>query len=171
MHDHFNGACEQSARNYHGAIARNFTSGKLGARLSCKPATPYNRIVSGALVPLEPGEIPETETFRAIVVRSGFARAKEVRAFAAQQTVYAEQMRTCAAPGRPRLPEQIVFAVKTILRKGAAARKRQAANRVLDDFIRTQGAAYFSRSAIRAYQKEKLSALELIRRAGLLGGI
>lgn len=39
-----NGQCEQSARNYHGAIARNFYATSLRERLSCKAATPYNRL-------------------------------------------------------------------------------------------------------------------------------
>lgn len=171
MHDHFNGTCEQSARNYHGAIARNFTSGKLGARLSCKPATPYNRIVSGALVPLEPGEIPETETPRAIIVRNGSARAKEVRAFAIQQTVYAEQTPSYGGAARVRLPQEIVFAVQTLLRPDAAKRKRQAAARRLDDFLRTSGAALVNRKQFCRYMQGKTNAIDLIKAAGLLSGL
>lgn len=167
-HDHFNGTCEQSARNYHGAIARNFSGGRLDARLSCKQGTQYNRIVSGALIPLADGEIPETETPRAIIVRSGYARAKEVRAFAITQTVYAEAVPSFGMIAKPRVPQEVIFAVKTLSRKDAAKRKQAAAGRVLDEYIRANNASLTRRSLYRAYLAGKLSALELLHRSGII---
>ena len=167
-HEHFNGTCEQSARNYHGAIARNFSGGRLDARLSCKQGTQYNRIVSGALIPLAEGECPETETPRAIIVRNGYARAKEVRAFAIMQTVYAEAHPEFGTIARPQVPQEILFAVKTIARKGAAKRKTEAAARVLDDFIRANGTRLANRRMLRAYEAGKISAPDLLRRCGII---
>lgn len=167
-HDHFNGTCEQSARNYHGAIARNFGSGRLDARLSCKQGTQYNRIVSGALIPLAEGECPETETPRAIIVRNGYAREKEVRAFAVTQAVFAEAVPEYGTIAKPVATKEVLFAVKTLARKDAAKRKRQAALRVLDDFIYANGNSLANRRMLRAYDAGKISAPDLLRRCGII---
>lgn len=167
-HTHFNGTCEQSARNFHGAIARNFHAGNLGARLSCKPATPYNRIVSSAMIPSVPEEDFEVETRRAIRVTSPHARAGEVREYARQSSVISHALPTYATihPANLHAPD-IAQAIKA-LHTSNSPRKRAQAHAVLQDAM-TFYANRINKATLRRYRAGQLSAEDALVRAGIVG--
>ena len=92
-HTHFNGSCEQSARNRNGAINKNFNSSdRLGLRMACqKNVTPYLRAFSGCLVPLAYDEDPDYETNRGVFTKDGFKNARKVRSYCAEYVVFADE--------------------------------------------------------------------------------
>ena len=168
MHDHYNGTCEQSARNYHGAISRNFGSGRLDARLSCRKKTiPVNRSVSGCLVPLAYDEDPERETERAIIVCNGYANLRSVRAYANQTCIYAEENKTIGMISRKALPDDVIRAASA-LQGNCGRKKKAAAERVLNKFIYTS--PLISRKMRKAYASGKINAVDVLRKSALLGG-
>lgn len=170
-HYHFNGTCEQSSRNYHGAIARNYEcSDRLDARLSCtKHTIPYRYAVSGCMIPLSYDEDGEIETRRGIVVTQGFSRIKEVRAYAQIGQVYASPSMKSGPSRNPLNRPEVSQALKT-LAKPNSEKERVAAAQTLDSVIRGELKPRINRKLFRAYVSGKIGILELLRAAGLLGG-
>lgn len=167
-HEHFNGSCEQSARNYHGAISRNFGSGRLDARLACRKKTiPTVRSFSGCLVPLAYDEDPEIETERAIIVRNGYKNAREVRAFVNESVIYAEQNKSTGQIAKKVLPDDVMKAAFT-MRKCTSQKKIARATKTLNDFIFAN--PLISKKMRQAYAAGKINPVDVLRKSGLLGG-
>lgn len=178
MHEHFNGACEQSARNHHGAISRNFGTGKLGARLACgKTVTPYLYASSGCVVPIAYDEDGEIETRRGIVITQGYQRAREVRAFSALGEIYASAtpeygFTRCTISQNVSKAVEILDKPYPVCKKDAqelAVWKAKAA-RVLDIAIRGELRPRINKRLFRAYDARKIDAVTVMRKAGLIGG-
>ncbi len=165
-HEHFNGTCEQSARNYHGAIARNFGGGKLGARLSCKAATAYNGSVSGCLVPLDYDEDPEIELERSIKIRPGYKNYQDVKSYCREDRVYAE---TKPEIGLPPSPSSAIS--REQLHKAIDAWERKPGDKVafavLDAYIK-ENSWRIRKPVMDLYRKGKADPVILIYKTGLV---
>lgn len=165
-HNHFNGTCEQSARNYHGAISRNFGfENKLDARLSCqKPTGQYVRGFSGCLVPLEYDEDPEYETERGIFIKNGYARVREVRAFCNESVVFApERPQTFVTnTSRPVLSDEVQAILRKVTRKETVSRKEA---QQVTNFILT--CPRIAKPIRDKFVSRKIGALQALRLAGL----
>lgn len=166
-HMHFNGTCEQSARNYHGAISRNFGfENDLKARLACnKPVAQFNRAFSGALVPLAYDEDPEYETRRGVVfIKNGYVRAREVRAFCDETVVFAEAepQSYAATPKHRAIPAQVENVLHKVVRKEKVSKKE--AKLVMNFIMKSPRVAKPIRDKFAA---RKIGALAALRLAGL----
>lgn len=170
-HYHFNGTCEQSARNFHGAIARNYdSSDKLDARLSCgKRTLPYRYAVSGCMIPLAYDEDGEIETRRGIVITQGFANANDVRFHANHDMTTCESKRTYGTTTRDIFKGDLADAIK-VINSNCGQKKKAAALAMLDHAIRNELKPRFNRKLFRSYESGKLSAMDLLRSAGLIAG-
>ncbi len=165
-HEHFNGTCEQSARNYHGAIARNFGGGKLGARLSCKAATPYNGAVSGCLIPLDYDEDPEIELERSIKICPGYKNYQDVKAYSREDRVYAETRPTIGLP-----PSRKSGVSKHQLHDAIGAWERKPGNKVafavIDAYIQ-ENSWRIRKRVMDLYRKGKADPVLLLYKTGLI---
>ena len=178
-HNHFNGACEQSARNRNGAIVRNFGTGKLGARLACgKTVTPYLYASSGCVVPLAYDEDGEIETRRGIVITQGYQRAREVRAFSALGEIYAEPVKEYDIARCP-ISANVAKAIDILCKPRKVKGKKQAqelavwkakAARVLDIAIRGELRPRINKKLFQAYDARRIDGITVLRKAGLIGG-
>ncbi len=162
-----NGQCEQSARNYHGAIARNFYATSLRERLSCKAATPYNRIVSSALIPVGEGEDIEIEMRHSIKMAVPRQHMSEVRSYATQAAVFASK--TIASVEPPRKEPDLRPLLK-ILRGNAGAKKKAKAEEALSVLVRGFYAKRINRRLLRKHEAGELSAEAVLVKAGVIGG-
>ena len=167
-HEHFNGSCEQSARNYHGAISRNFGSGKLDARLACHKKTIHAvRSFSGCLVPLAYDEDPEIESERAVIVRNGYKHAREVRAFVNESVVYAQQNKFVGQISRKALPGEVIRAAET-LRRCTSKRKCEKAEQIMRAFI--PKCPLINRKLSNMYILGKINSIQVLTKSGLICG-
>lgn len=165
-HDHFNGTCEQSARNYHGAISRNFGSGKLGARLSCgKTAMPYIGTVSACMVPLDYDEDTDLELERSIKMRPGYSRYKEVKAYARQQEIYADAPAPCAL--EIRVTKEESARLWDAIHAWEARPGDKAAFSVLDAYI-LKNAQRIPKRYMKLYRKGKADPVLLLYQSGMV---
>lgn len=167
-HEHFNGTCEQSARNYHGAISRNFTGGKLSARLSCaKKSIPAVRAFSGCLVPMAYDEDCEIETERAIYIKGGYSRAKEVRAYVNETVVFAESAKTIGQVARKAVPDEVMQAIIG-LRKARKQNDRIRLEAITAAFIMRNDR--INKRLRKSFAAGTLDAETTLRKAGLITG-
>lgn len=162
-----NGVCEQGARNYHGAIARNFRSGSLRERLSCKPATPYNRVVSSALIPVAEDEDVDVELRYSIRMAVPRKHKEEVRAYASQPYTLASRTIVSAEP--PRKEPNLRPLLKT-LRGNASAQKKAKAEASLSALVLGFYAKRINRRLLSKHKKGELTAEETLVKAGVIGG-
>lgn len=163
----FNGQCEQGARNYHGAISRNFYATTLYERLSCKAATPYNRVVSSSLIPVGEGEDIEIEMRHSIKMAVPRQHMSEVRSYATQAAVFASK--TIASVEPPRKEPDLRPLLK-ILRGNAGAKKKAKAEEALSALVRGFYAKRINRRLLRKHEAGELSAEAVLVKAGVIGG-
>lgn len=161
-----NGQCEQGARNYHGAIARNFHATSLRERLSCKGATPYNRVVSSALIPVAEDEDVEIEMRYSIRMAVPRKHMGEVRSFASQPFALAHSQIVSVAPPRK---EPNLRPLLKILRGNAGAKKKAKAEEELSALVMGFYANRINRQLLEKHKKGELTAEETLMRAYIIG--
>lgn len=161
---------EQGTRKGSGARVRSYTgSDRLGCRLSCKSATPYNRVVSGCIIPVDANEELEYETQRGVVVRNASIRSKEVRAYSAVTMVISTPAPTQMEVhrfqiSRPEVAELIAHPNR-IHDRTRHGRKNQ---RIIQEVI-LEMKPLFNRKLWNKYASGELNEIELLRAANFIG--
>lgn len=164
-HTHFNGTCEQSARNRNGAINKNFNSSdRLGLRMACqKNVTPYLRAFSGCLVPLAYDEDPDYETDRGVFTKDGFKNARKVRSYCAEYVVFADETKCVSTVmAHSVIPDEVQAILRKVTRKETVSRKEA---QQVTNFILT--CPRIAKPIRDKFVSRKIGALQALRLAGL----
>lgn len=116
------------------------------------------------LVPLEYDEDIEIELKHSIKVCVGHKQAKAGHDLPTYQSTH-----TCGTTTRDILKGDLADAIK-VINSNCGQKKKAAALAMLDHAIRNELKPRFNRKLFRSYESGKLSAMDLLRSAGLIAG-